>query len=71
MTNIQSLVFDPDLFIHKANAAFMYSDGQRYGQFLVNYLTQNHPNIMVPEEADCFFDDKKVKDFLCYIYSQV
>ena len=63
--------FNPDLFIHKANAEFKCSNGQRYGQFLMNYLAQNYPNIMVPEEADCFYDDKKVKDFLHYIYSML
>lgn len=62
--------FDGDKFMIDANAAYFYSDGsQRYGQFLMNYLTKHHPEIVVPESADCFYDGNKVKDFLKFIYS--
>lgn len=65
------MIFDPDLFISKANAAFMYSEGQqRYGQFLINRFSQKYPEIVIPQEADCFYDDKKVGDFIHFIYSQ-
>lgn len=62
--------FDVDQFMSDANAAFLYSDGtQRYGQFLMNYLYEKHPEIQVPPESDCFYDDKLVKKFLTFIYS--
>lgn len=62
--------FSPDLFMSGANSAYLYSDGsQRYGQFLMNYLQQKHPDIKVPDSADCFHDDKNVKKFLHFIYS--
>jgi hypothetical protein len=63
------MIFYPDLFIRDANAAFMYSDGQqRYGQFLINQFSKKYPEIVIPQEADCFYDDKKVRDFLHFIY---
>jgi hypothetical protein len=62
--------FCPDYFMSMANSAYLYSDGsQRYGQFLVNYFIDNYPGIILPQEADCFHDDKKVKQFLHFIYS--
>lgn len=62
--------FCSDLFMSKANSAYLYSDGsQRYGQFLVNYFTSNYPGVVVPNEYDCFYDDKKVEKFLQFIYS--
>lgn len=62
--------FCPDLFMSKANSAYIYSDGsQRYGQFLMNYFTSNYPVVVVPDEYDCFYDDKKVKKFLHFIYN--
>lgn len=65
------MIFDPDLFISKANAAFMYSEGQqRYGQFLVNQFLTEHPEIVIPQEADCFYDDKNVRGFLHFIYNE-
>lgn len=35
----------------------------------MNYLSQNHPDIVVPENADCFYDNGKVSHFLQFIYS--
>ena len=62
--------FRPDLFMSVANSAyFTHKDDQRYGQFLVNELTRLHPSIIFPEEADCFHDNNKVKEFLRFIYS--
>lgn len=62
-------VFCPDLFMSDANSAYIYSEGQRYGQFLMNFLKESFPEIIVPENADCFYDDKKVKEFLHFVYS--
>ena len=64
MTN----TFDYDEFMHNANAAYMYHpEHQRYGQFLMNYLTQHHPDILVLDEADCFYNDTKVPKFMRFL----
>ncbi len=64
------MTFCPDLFMSDANSAYLYSDGsERYGQFLINYLKKRFPDIEVPEYADCFYDNNKVKEFLSFIYS--
>lgn len=60
--------FDFDLFFAQANRQFIQDPkGQRYGQFLMNYLAQVHPEIVVPEEFDCFYNDNRVKVFLYYL----
>lgn len=65
-----NFTFCPDLFMSNANSAFLtHKDDQRYGQFLVNELTKKHPFIALPEEADCFYDNNKVPEFLRFIYS--
>ena len=62
--------FDYDDFMHDVNAAYMYHPvHQRYGQFLMNYLTQHHPDIVVPDDVDCFYNDKKVPKFMRYIHT--
>jgi hypothetical protein len=33
----------------------------------MNYLTENHPDVVVPDEADCFYDNNKVPNFLRFI----
>jgi hypothetical protein len=59
-----------DYFIHDANRAFMEHQGnQRYGQFLMNYLHQKHPEIKISDEIDPFYDNLKVPSFLRYIHS--
>lgn len=70
--------FDADRFMSEANSTFISyyepsenkSDGQRYGQFLINKLTREHPEIMeqLPEEVDCFYDNGRVLGFLNFIY---
>jgi hypothetical protein len=50
--------FDLDNFLFEAGAEFAAShDGSdlRLGQFLSNRLTQLHPEIKVPPEADCYY----------------
>lgn len=64
-----TMAFDYDQFFHKANSAFMVSEQQRYGQFLMNYLSEFHPEITVPDEFDCFYDNNKIPQFLGYIAS--
>ena len=32
-----------------------------------NYLIENHPDVVVPDEADCFYDNNKVPNFLRFI----
>jgi len=64
MTN----TFDYDEFMSDANGAYMYHPKhQRYGQFLMNYLTQHHPDIVVPDEVDCFYNDNKVPKFMRFL----
>jgi hypothetical protein len=62
--------FNYDQFISDANHSFiLHSENQRYGQFLVNELREKHPEINLPDSADCFYDNGKVKDFLIFIHS--
>jgi hypothetical protein len=59
-----------DSFFSDANALFIAHLGyQRYGQFLVNQLNEKYPFIIIPEEADCFYDNNKVPEFLRFIHS--
>ncbi len=61
-------IFNYDFYMHDAMQSFMsHSGNQRYGQFLVNYLHQRHPDIVIPQEVDPFFDNSKVPDFLNYL----
>jgi hypothetical protein len=61
-------LFDYDYFMHRANGAYLlHSENLRYGQFLMNYLIENHPDVVVPDEADCFYDNNKVPNFLRFI----
>lgn len=41
----------------------------RFGQFTMNYLNEKFPEIVVPEEYDCFYDDKKVSKLIEYLAS--
>lgn len=59
-------------FCEQANRAFLKEDhGQRYGQFLMNYLQEKHCELysQVPENADCFYNNGKCDEFLRWIYS--
>ena len=61
-----------DNFMHNANRAYLdldVEDQQRYGQFLMNYLQEHHPDIVVPEEVDCFYNNNKVPNFFQFIHS--
>jgi hypothetical protein len=63
--------FNYDDFMHDANSAYLlHPEGLRYGQFLMNYLAQHYPDIVVPDEVDCFYDDTKVPKFIRFILSQ-
>ncbi len=42
-------------------------DSQRYGQALYNLFTETYPNVDIPDEVDCFYDDKKVRAFISYV----
>lgn len=60
---------EPHEFINRANKDFLAHPGnQRYGQFLMNQLKNEHPEIAVPEEVDCFYDNGKVPQFLQFLY---
>ena len=61
--------FDYDEFMHNANGAYLFHpENQRYGQFLMNYLFQHHPDIVVPDDADCFYANDKVTNFMRFLY---
>lgn len=60
--------FDYDAFMHEANVAFIQHEGDlRYGQFLMNYLHEKHPNIHVPPYANPFYDCNKCGEFLKFL----
>jgi hypothetical protein len=42
-------------------------DGQRFGQALYNVFRETYPNVDIPEQVDCFYDDKKVHTFILYV----
>lgn len=60
--------FDYDKFYSEANSSFItQSEHLRYGQYLMNQLSEKFPEIVVPEEADCYYDNQKVPAFLNFI----
>lgn len=62
--------FDYDDFMHNANSKFLVHEGeQRYGQFLMNYLYEKHPEIynQVPENIDPFYSNEKCGEFLKFL----
>jgi len=65
--------FNPDNFLQEANRSYSVDhQNQRYGQFMMNYLWNHHPDLytQVPDDADCFYLDFKFNDFVNWIYSQ-
>lgn len=64
------MTFDFNVYIDAANKKFLKEQHQqRYGQFLMNYLHQTNPEIVIPENVDPFYDNGKVPDFLNYLWS--
>lgn len=62
--------FCPELFLRDANSAWLAHKGDlRYGQFLSGRLKETYPSIIIPEEADCFYDGVKMSAFMGFIYS--
>ena len=62
--------FCPELFLKDTNSAWLAHKGnQRYGQFLSGRLKDENPSIIIPGEADCFYDGAKLPEFLMFIYS--
>ena len=61
--------FNPGKFLGDARSTYNSSSDYRYGQHLMNELFARYPQITVPEEADCFYDDKKVELFTSFLYS--
>lgn len=44
------------------------SEGQRIGQFAMNFFRRNFiVPIPIPDEVDCFYDDRLLGDFLSWI----
>jgi len=64
------MTFDFNAYIDAANNKFLKEQHhQRYGQFLMNYLHQINPEIVIPENVDPFYDNNKVPDFFHYLWS--
>jgi hypothetical protein len=43
----------------------------RRGQAIFNKAHEFNPDLNVPNEADCFYDDSKIGQFLNCVYSDV
>lgn len=41
--------------------------GQRLGQLMVNNFSRSYPGIQVPESVDCYYDNKKIVEFIQFI----
>ena len=41
--------------------------GQRLGQLMFNNFSRSYPSIQVPESVDCYYDNKKIVDFINFI----
>jgi hypothetical protein len=64
--------FCPDRFFSEANNAYFHDNkGQRYGQFLINFLRGHYLDVYSKLEStqDCFYDDSKVGEFMQAVYS--
>lgn len=63
--------FDYDQFMYEVNRGFLSqkSEDQRYGQFIMNYLSKHYSDIQVPEVIDPFYDNSKVPNLMNYLYT--
>jgi len=60
--------FNYDQFISEMNQDFLqHRESQRYGQFMMNYLYRYYPEITIPEEYDCFYDNNKCAPLLVFL----
>lgn len=41
--------------------------GQRLGQLMVNNFSRSYPGIQIPESVDCYYDNKKIVEFIEFI----
>jgi hypothetical protein len=46
---------------------YVQENGQRYGQALHNLFHKQYHHITIPDEVDCFYDNKKVSLFIDYV----
>jgi hypothetical protein len=65
--NLSEFVAKVTIDYYKDNLSQRY--GQRYGQYLYNQFRKNYPDVVIPDEVDCFYDCKKVGDFITFIGS--
>jgi len=63
--------FCPDRFFSEANNAYFHDNkGQRYGQFIINYLGDHYLDVYCSLNLpDCFYDDSKIGEFLKLVYA--
>lgn len=60
--------FDYSAFCDKCNTRYSFNaSNQRRGQFFVNQLCADFPDVVIPEEVDCYYDDKKLQAFLQFV----
>lgn len=64
------MAFNYDEFYHKVNVAFLKDEHYlTYGQFIMNYLSENHPGVFIglPPDCDCFYDNSKIPNLLNHL----
>lgn len=63
--------FDCFGFMSDTNRDFMkHSENLRYGQFLMNRLSEKHPEIVIPEECNCYYDNSKADDLIRFLMTR-
>ena len=62
-------MINPTRFIIETEQSFHQDNqGQRKGQFYYNRFRELFPKMKIPDHVDCFYDDRKLKDFVEFIY---
>lgn len=62
-------MFNYDKFLQDATRSYYEEKhSQRYGQYLMNYVSKKHPGVYVEIKYDCYYDDEKVPFLLDYLY---
>ena len=64
---------DYDYFMHNANTTYLNIDvvksDIRYGQHLVNTFSAMYSDIHIPQDVDCFYDNKLCSKFMRWVAS--
>ena len=63
-------MFNPNTFIVETEALYHKNNqGQRKGQFYYNRFRTLFPNLRIPDSVDCFYDDKKLSEFVEFVFN--